>query len=156
MPPPIIIITNGVFPVAFLPYRLLATVVASYRHASSQVMLDQAQAQCIIRIAFRQAHQQMQMIGQNDNGIEFEGISVADPPESLTQAGNMARIGEPGIAVIGYQREEETTARNDGTTVLAHVTVPVITVGTGILSRLGGDFKSPAGSAAVRLDPAYR
>src|SRR5258707_1209781 len=100
----VFLIADGVFPETALPdaARLLANAgcgavlfsAAGCEIGASESGFEQAQAQREIGVAARQRHEQMQMIGQQSDGVDVKRMEGLATRDRLTQQATGLVVGE--------------------------------------------------------------
>ncbi len=87
VPLEILVVANQVFPVSALPHTALAPVYAAHRPSftdrdgTRKPRLDQSPARRVVRVAGRQGPDEVQVFGQDDHRIDFEGMLALDLAE---------------------------------------------------------------------------
>lgn len=112
------VVTNLVLPIAPLPNTPLTLAQPARanrfrpRQPPRKAGLDERPALWIIRIAFRQAPNRMQVIGQHHHRDDFEGMAL--PNQSHRGAQQLDVCGHQIALAIGeIDREEEGAARHE-------------------------------------------
>jgi hypothetical protein len=115
----ILLSPNLMFPKTALPHRLLLFTLPRWRHSPliscpttmAKITFDQAPTGGKILIANGQGPDAMQMVWQNHNGLDFEGVSSHNIAESLAQQSNILRQAQEFAPVVGHNRKEEGSTR---------------------------------------------
>ena len=108
-----------ILPLAMLPDGLLAFLSSCHVRAMlCESGLDQAPAGREVGIARRQVPDTVKMIGHDDNGINVERTRLTNVSKSIAQRTYGFVRRQNGAAKIRHKREEESAARNDGTSIM--------------------------------------
>lgn len=108
------LVPNLVLPEAPLPYCLLTLPPPRWRDAFSiglrtragKGTLDQPPARREVSVSFRQCPDTVQMVGQEDKGIDLEGMTRHYVPERLPQTGDVFRVAQEPSSAVGDDGKE--------------------------------------------------
>ena len=124
MPLEIVIIPDRVFPESSLPQNILSTSVAETINspgsdAAREVPLDLLPSCGEISVTRRQGHDDMKVIGQDDNGIDREGACNFHMAECVSQCGDIFDKCRR-LTIRECDGEEESTAGKKMAAILDH------------------------------------
>src|SRR5260370_18483665 len=119
-------IADQMLPEASLPDAAFAARLANgaepflLRQCFGEATFDQPPAGREIAVAGRQGPDRMQMIGQDDECVDVEGMAMTCRGDRITQGRNM--VDEQGLLPLQQvDREEEASARDECATIVGHV-----------------------------------
>lgn len=104
----------------------------------------------VIDLARGERHQQMQMVGEQYDGVEGEGVVLLAVCDGLAEEIAGPCVGKDGGAVLGDEREEERTAGLDAPSVVRHgSSVPLGRCGRqiGIVRHVVGEYTHPTSTS---------
>ena len=127
----IVFVTQQVFPITVLPQGLFLFGFASRVRCGTQgigVMFgepgfDKPPTGSKISIVRRQCPNAMQVVGHNDEGINFERMRFAHGAECFSQNFNRCGGGKNGAALLGDYGEEVAAAEGECASILHGVVV---------------------------------
>jgi hypothetical protein len=125
VPRKIAFVAERVLPITPLPNAALAFAGTACRdrlvegQGVREYCFDEAPAQRKIGIAFGQGPNGMQVVGQNDDRLEIEGMAASDIAECPAQRVDVGREQTPP-AIGQIHREEKAAAGEEVTPVVGH------------------------------------
>lgn len=87
--------------------------------APRKIGFDQADTFRVIVVANRQRHEKVQVLRQNDNGLQHERMALIDAPESAPQQGNIFRSIQKFLSLMRYESEKIGSSA-DFSSAIAH------------------------------------
>ncbi len=104
--PPILFITNQMFPKPALPNLFFTSFIDPYIHSCSHIVLYQSPAKRKIGIIIRQLPNGMQMIWHEHNSLDLKRMFLLGTVKGFTQTYHMPFIDKQPIPSVGNYREE--------------------------------------------------
>jgi len=124
MSAPIRFIPDKVFPKPALPHRGFAAAVDRCNRCAGYEVFDQAPAGGEISVILGQLPDAVQMVRQDDDGIDGERSFGHYPAECISQAVDGSGVRKDRAPVVGDHGEEEASAMGGGSAVVAHWMLP--------------------------------
>jgi hypothetical protein len=120
------LIPDLMFPETPLPYGLFTLLpprardnpVAGLTTRAGEGAFDQTPACRKVTISFRQCPDTMEMVGQQDEGIDLEGVTPHHVPERLPQMGDVLWFTQKPSPAVCYNREKVCPAFHSRPSVL--------------------------------------
>ena len=103
-------VADGMFPIAPLPKRELTTRMTFDRNACDEqfatvVSFDAAPASREVLVSLRQGQNRMQMIRQDNNGVDYEGSLLTSGAKGCAQRADMTNESRRVAFRQGYRKE---------------------------------------------------
>ena len=118
------VVADQVFPIAALPKTALATPrtagvdAFTQRHPSRKALLDEHEPACKVGIVSWQGHQHMQVLRQDHDGVQNEGMACAHLPEAVSE--RLYMIQQDMTLALGSIERKEVGPTGDIGTSVAH------------------------------------
>jgi len=136
MPCEVLLVTNHMLPIAALPdpafplRRTAWRTELGRRNLPRKAVLDEHPASGEVRVAGRQRPQGVQVIGENDHGVDAEGMRLAHPSRRFAQGIDV--VDEQARLTVGEVDREEVRRPGDVSPTIAHGGMIVDRLGVGV------------------------